>query len=293
MAAYHQSASTLNLVRAFVKGGFADLSQVHSWNQQFVSASKEGRRYEQIASEIDRAMAFMRACGIQLADEAALQQVDFWTSHEALLLGYEEALTRRDSLTGDWYDCSAHMLWLGERTRELDGAHVSFLEGVRNPIGVKLGPTATPAEVLALCERLNPERVPGRLTFISRMGATKIATGLPPLLAAVRDAAHPVVWSCDPMHGNTFSSSGGLKTRHFNDVMSEITGFFDAHASEGTWPGGIHVELTGDDVTECLGGAEDISEDQLNLRYTSTCDPRLNARQSLDLAFQVAELLRR
>ena len=293
VAAYHQSASTLNLVRAFVKGGFADLSQVHSWNQQFVSASKEGRRYEQIASEIDRAMAVMRACGIQLADEAALQQVDFWTSHEALLLGYEEALTRRDSLTGDWYDCSAHMLWLGERTRELDGAHVSFLEGVRNPIGVKLGPTATPAEVLALCERLNPERVPGRLTFISRMGATKIATGLPPLLAAVRDAAHPVVWSCDPMHGNTFSSSGGLKTRHFNDVMSEITGFFDAHASEGTWPGGIHVELTGDDVTECLGGAEDISEDQLNLRYTSTCDPRLNARQSLDLAFQVAELLRR
>ncbi|GAC1317455.1 MAG: 3-deoxy-7-phosphoheptulonate synthase class II [Acidimicrobiales bacterium] len=293
VAAYHQSASTLNLVRAFVKGGFADLSQVHIWNQQFVTASTEGRRYEQIASEIDRALRFMRACGIQLADEAALQQVDFWTSHEALLLGYEEALTRRDSLTGDWYDCSAHMLWLGERTRELDGAHLSFLEGVRNPIGVKLGPSATPDEALALCERLNPERVPGRLTFITRMGAAKIAAGLPPLLAAVRDAAHPVVWSCDPMHGNTYSSSGGLKTRHFNDVMGEITGFFDAHAAEGTWPGGIHVELTGDDVTECLGGAEDISEDQLNLRYTSTCDPRLNARQSLDLAFQVAELLRR
>ncbi|GAC1477278.1 MAG: 3-deoxy-7-phosphoheptulonate synthase class II [Acidimicrobiales bacterium] len=293
VAAYHQSASTLNLVRAFVKGGFADLSQVHIWNQQFVTASTEGRRYEQIASEIDRALRFMRACGIQLADEAALQQVDFWTSHEALLLGYEEALTRRDSLTGDWYDCSAHMLWLGERTRELDGAHLSFLEGVRNPIGVKLGPSATPDEALALCERLNPERVPGRLTFITRMGAAKIAAGLPPLLAAVRDAAHPVVWSCDPMHGNTYSSSGGLKTRHFDDVMGEITGFFDAHAAEGTWPGGIHVELTGDDVTECLGGAEDISEDQLNLRYTSTCDPRLNARQSLDLAFQVAELLRR
>ena len=293
IAAYNQSASTLNLLRAFVKGGFADLSQVHIWNQQFVTASTEGRRYEQIASEIDRALRFMRACGIKLADEAALQQVDFWTSHEALLLGYEEALTRNDSLTGDWYDCSAHMLWLGERTRELDGAHVSFLEGVRNPIGVKVGASVTPDEILALCERLNPDRVPGRLTFITRMGADKIAGALPPLLASVRDAGHPVVWSCDPMHGNTYSSSGGLKTRHFNDVIREITGFFDAHASEGTWPGGIHVELTGDDVTECLGGAEDISEDQLNLRYTSTCDPRLNARQSLDLAFQVAELLRR
>jgi len=293
VAAYHQSASTLNLVRAFVKGGFADLSQVHIWNQQFVTASAEGRRYEQIASEIDRALRFMRACGIQLADEAALQQVDFWTSHEALLLGYEEALTRRDSLTGDWYDCSAHMVWVGERTRELDGAHVSFLEGVRNPLGVKVGPSATAAEVLELCERLNPDRVPGRLTLITRMGASGVARALPPLLAAVRNSGHPVVWSCDPMHGNTFSSSGGLKTRHFDDVMQEITGFFDAHASEGTWPGGIHVELTGDDVTECLGGAEDISEDQLNLRYTSTCDPRLNARQSLDLAFRVAELLRR
>ena len=293
VAAYHQSASTLNLVRAFVKGGFADLSQVHIWNQQFVTASAEGRRYEQIASEIDRALRFMRACGIQLSDEAALQQVDFWTSHEALLLGYEEALTRRDSLTGDWYDCSAHMVWVGERTRELDGAHISFLEGVRNPLGVKVGPSATTAEVLELCERLNPDRIPGRLTLITRMGASRVAQALPPLLAAVRDGGHPVVWSCDPMHGNTFSSSGGLKTRHFDDVMTEITGFFDAHASEGTWPGGIHVELTGDDVTECLGGAEDISEDQLNLRYTSTCDPRLNARQSLDLAFRVAELLRR
>jgi 3-deoxy-7-phosphoheptulonate synthase len=290
--AYHQSASTLNLVRAFVKGGFADLSQVHVWNQQFVATSSEGQRYEAIASEIDRALRFMRACGIQLADEAALQQVDFYTSHEALLLGYEEALTRRDSLTGDWYDCSAHLVWLGERTRELDGAHVRFLEGVRNPLGCKLGPSATPDYVIALCERLNPDRVPGRLTLVSRMGATKVAGALPPLLAAVRDAGHPVVWACDPMHGNTFASAG-RKTRHFDDVMDEIAGFFDAHAAEGTWPGGIHVELTGDDVTECLGGAEDISEDQLNLRYTSTCDPRLNARQSLELAFRVAERLRR
>jgi 3-deoxy-7-phosphoheptulonate synthase len=292
VSAYHQSASTLNLVRAFVKGGFADLSQVHVWNQQFVATSAEGRRYDEIAGEIDRALRFMRACGIRLGDEAALQQVDFWTSHEGLLLGYEEALTRRDSLTGDWYDCSAHMLWLGERTREVEGAHVAFLKGVGNPLGMKLGPTATPDEVLALCEILNPERVPGRLTLISRMGASNVETGLPPLLAAVRDAGHPVVWACDPMHGNTFTSSAGRKTRHFEDVMREIGGFFSAHAAEGTWPGGIHVELTGDDVTECLGGAEDISEDQLNLRYTTTCDPRLNARQSLDLAFRVAELLR-
>ncbi|MFI5041676.1 MAG: class II 3-deoxy-7-phosphoheptulonate synthase [Acidimicrobiales bacterium] len=293
VAAYHQSASTLNLVRAFVKGGFADLSQVHVWNQQFVASSSEGQRYEAIAGEIDRALRFMRACGIDLGGEAALQQVDFWTSHEALLLGYEEALTRRDSLTGDWYDCSAHFLWVGERTRELTGAHLRFLEGVHNPVGVKLGASATPDEVLELCERLNPDRVPGRLTLTTRMGAGRIEAGLPPLLAAVRDAGHPVVWACDPMHGNTFSSSGGRKTRHFGDVMAEITGFFNAHRGEGTWPGGIHIELTGDDVTECLGGAEDISEDQLNLRYTSTCDPRLNARQSLDLAFGVAELLRR
>jgi 3-deoxy-7-phosphoheptulonate synthase len=292
IAAYHQSAATLNLVRAFVKGGFADLSQVHVWNQQFVATSNEGRRYEQIAGEIDRALRFMRACGIELGDEAALQQVDFWTTHEALLLGYEEALTRRDSLSGDFYDCSAHMLWIGERTRDPGGAHVHFLRGVHNPVGVKLGPTTTPAEALELCEVLNPERVPGRLTFISRMGAARVEEALRPLLAAVRESGHPVLWACDPMHGNTFSSSGGRKTRHFEDVMAEIGGFFAAHKAEGTWPGGIHVELTGDDVTECLGGAEEISEDHLNLRYTTTCDPRLNARQSLDLAFRVAELLR-
>jgi len=293
VAAYHQSASTLNLVRAFVKGGFADLSQAHVWNQQFVATSTEGRRYEQIASEIDRALRFMRACGIDLSAESALQQVDFWTSHEALLLGYEEALTRRDSLTGDWYDCSAHLLWVGERTRQLDGAHIGFLRGVHNPVAVKIGPSATADEVLALCEALNPERMPGRLTFITRMGSGRVATALPPLLAAVRDSGHPVVWVCDPMHGNTFTSTHGRKTRRFDDVMDEITAFFEAHASAGTWPGGIHVELTGDDVTECLGGAEEVQEDHLNLRYTTTCDPRLNARQSLDLAFRVAELLRR
>ncbi|HVF75668.1 MAG TPA: 3-deoxy-7-phosphoheptulonate synthase class II [Acidimicrobiales bacterium] len=292
VAAYHQAASTLNLLRAFTKGGFADLSQVHVWNQQFVATSNEGRRYEAIAGEIDRAMRFMRACGIDLAREANLHQVDFFTSHEALLLGYEEALTRKDSLTGDWYDCSAHMLWIGERTRRLDGAHVEFLAGVRNPLGCKVGPTATADEVLALCERLNPERVPGRLTLISRMGVDKVAAALPPLLAAVREAGHPVVWACDPMHGNTYTSPGGRKTRHFDAVIDEVRRFFIACHDEGVWPGGLHIELTGDDVTECLGGAEEILEDHLESRYTTTCDPRLNARQSLDLAYLVAERLR-
>ncbi|HEX2040352.1 MAG TPA: 3-deoxy-7-phosphoheptulonate synthase class II [Acidimicrobiales bacterium] len=292
IAAYHQAASTLNLLRAFTKGGFADLSQVHVWNQQFVSTSNEGRRYEAIATEIDRALRFMRACGIDLGSEEQLHQVDFWTSHEALLLGYEEALTRRDSLTEQWYDCSAHMLWVGERTRRLDGAHMEFVSGVRNPLGCKLGPTATVDEVLAVCERLNPERVPGRLTLISRMGVDRVAECLPALLRAVGDAGHPVVWACDPMHGNTTTTAGGRKTRHFDDVIEEVRRFFTACHAEGVWPGGLHVELTGDDVTECLGGAEEILEDHLDARYTTTCDPRLNARQSLDLAFLVAELLR-
>ena len=242
IAAYHQAASTLNLLRAFTKGGFADLSQVHVWNQQFVSTSNEGRRYEMIAAEIDRALRFMRACGIDLGSEEQLHQVDFWTSHEALLLGYEEALTRLDSLTDQWYDCSAHMLWVGERTRRLDGAHIEFLAGVRNPLGCKLGPTVTPDEVLAICERLNPERVPGRLTLISRMGIGRVADALPPLLRAVRDAGHPVVWACDPMHGNTTTTAGGRKTRHFDDVIDEVRRFFVACHAEGVWPGGLHVE---------------------------------------------------
>ncbi|MHB1923888.1 MAG: class II 3-deoxy-7-phosphoheptulonate synthase [Acidimicrobiales bacterium] len=292
IAAYHQSASTLNLLRAFTTGGFADLSQVHAWNQEFVTTSTAGRRYEAIAAEIDRALRFMRACGIELEAEASLHQVDFWTSHEALILGYEEALTREDSLTNDWYDCSAHMLWIGERTRAVDGAHVEFLRGVHNPVGVKLGPTATGAEAVALCETLNPDRVPGRLTLISRMGAKTVETALPPLIQAVSDAGHPVLWVCDPMHANTFTSENGRKTRHFEDVLGEIRGFFAVHKALGTWPGGVHVELTGDDVTECLGGAEEVFEDDLPLRYTTTCDPRLNARQSIDLAFRVAELLR-
>jgi 3-deoxy-7-phosphoheptulonate synthase len=292
IAAYHQSAATLNLLRAFTKGGFADLSQVHTWNQQFVASSREGQRYEAIAAEIDRAMRFMRACGIDLEKEAHLHQVDFFTSHEALLLGYEESLTRQDSLTGDWYDCSAHQLWIGERTRQLDGAHVEFLSGVGNPIGVKLGPSATPEEAVELCGRLNPGRVPGRLSLISRMGHERIAELLPPIIRAVADAGHPVVWVCDPMHANTFTSPSGRKTRHFDHVLAEMQQFFSVHRSLGTWPGGMHVELTGDDVTECLGGAEEVLEDHLDTNYTSKCDPRLNGRQSLDLAFRVAELLR-
>jgi len=293
LQAYHQSASTLNLLRAFTKGGFADLNRVHQWNQEFVLSSPEGRRYERMADDIERALRFMQACGIDTGSQPNLHQVDFFTSHEALILGYEEALTRQDSLTGGWYDCSAHMLWVGERSRQADGAHVEFLRGVQNPVGCKLGPSATPADVLALCEALNPERIPGRLTLISRMGATQVEMRLPPLLAAVRDAGHPVVWACDPMHGNTFTSDTGRKTRDFDDVMAEIAGFFASHWAEGTWPGGVHIELTGDDVTECLGGGDALGHGDLDDRYETICDPRLNGRQSIDLAFRVAELLDR
>ena len=234
----------------------------------------------------------MKACGLDSDDLTQLHTVDFWTSHEALILGYEEALTRRDSLTGDWYDCSAHMLWIGERTRRIDDAHVQFLAGVENPIGCKVGPTATPDEVVALCDALDPHRTPGRLTLISRMGADRIDEALPPLLDAVKASGHPVVWACDPMHGNTFTSDTGHKTRRFDDVVAELAGFFRAHAVAETWPGGVHVELTGDNVTECLGGAEAILEENLDTRYETMCDPRLNARQSLDLAYRIAELLR-
>jgi len=290
--AYHQAASTLNLVRAFTKGGFADLNRVHSWNQEFVATSAEGQRYEQVASEVERALAFMRACGIDTETNNALHQVDVYTSHEALILGYEEALTRQDSLTGGWYDCSAHMLWIGERTRQLAGAHVEFLRGVENPLGCKIGKTTDVDYVLSLCEKLNPARIPGRLTLISRMGASSVEESLRPLLRAVRDAGHPVVWACDPMHANTFTAPNGRKTRNFEDIMSEIVGFVKAHRAEGTWPGGIHIELTGDNVTECLGGSEAVSNEDLDTRYETVCDPRLNARQSLDLAFRVAELIR-
>ncbi len=289
--AYHQSASTLNLLRAFTKGGFAALDRVHAWTQEFVGSSPEGQRYGQVANEIDRALRFMRACGMDTETNANLREVDVYTSHEALLLGYEEALTRRDSLSGAWFDCSAHMLWIGERTREIDGAHVEFLRGVSNPIGCKIGPSSTVDQVLELCAHLNPSRIPGRLTLISRMGANDVETCLRPILRAVTDAGHPVVWACDPMHGNTYSTPSGRKTRHFDAIIAEIEGFVRAHRAEGTWPGGIHVELTGENVTECLGGADALVPDDLDHRYETVCDPRLNGRQGLELAFRTAELV--
>src|ERR1700691_6253817 len=291
--AYHQSVSTLNLLRAFTTGGFAALSRVHAWNQEFVANSLEGKRYEVIADEIERALQFMKACGIDLADDQALQAVDFYTSHEALILPYEQALTRRDSLTGDWYDCSAHLLWIGDRTRQLDGAHVNFLRGVSNPLGLKVGPSMGVDELRQLVDVLNPDNVPGRLTLISRMGHERISELLPPLVEAMRDDGRRELWTCDPMHGNTFVASGGQKTRHFDDVLSETSQFFLLHQALGTWPGGLHVELTGDDVTECLGGGSRLNETDLDVNCTSICDPRLNATQSLDMAFHVAEYLQR
>jgi 3-deoxy-7-phosphoheptulonate synthase len=293
LGAYHQSVSTLNLLRAFTTGGFAALSRVHAWNQEFVANSLEGKRYEVIADEIERALQFMKACGIDLHDDSALQGVDFYTSHEALILPYEQALTRRDSLTGDWYDCSAHLLWIGDRTRQLDGAHVNFLKGVANPLGLKVGPSMGVDELRQLCNVLNPNNVPGRLTLISRMGHERISELLPPLVDALRNDGRNELWTCDPMHGNTFVASGGQKTRRFDDVLSETSQFFLVHQELGTWPGGLHVELTGDDVTECLGGGSRLNESDLDLNYTSICDPRLNATQSLDMAFHVAEYLQR
>ncbi|HVB51465.1 MAG TPA: 3-deoxy-7-phosphoheptulonate synthase class II [Acidimicrobiales bacterium] len=293
LGAYHQSVSTLNLLRAFTTGGFAALSRVHAWNQEFVANSLEGKRYEVIADEIERALQFMKACGIDLHDDGALQGVDFYTSHEALILPYEQALTRRDSLTGDWYDCSAHLLWIGDRTRQLDGAHVNFLRGVANPLGLKVGPSMGVDELRQLCDVLNPTNVPGRLTLISRMGHERVSELLPPLIEGLRDDGRSELWACDPMHGNTFVASGGQKTRRFDDVLSETSQFFLVHQALGTWPGGLHVELTGDDVTECLGGGSRLSESDLDQNYTSICDPRLNATQSLDMAFHVAEFLQR
>jgi len=285
LSAYHYSAATLNLCRAFTTGGYADLRQVHAWNQDFVRQSPSGQRYEELAGEIDRAMSFMRACG---AEPAEFRAVEFYCSHEALLLEYERALTRIDSRTGLPYDVSAHFLWVGERTRALDGAHVEFARRIHNPVGVKIGPLTTPADLLALINRLDPEREPGRLTVITRMGAKLVRQALPPLVEAVAATGAQLAWVCDPMHGNTFEAPSGHKTRRFDDVLDEVNGFFEVHRALGTHPGGIHIEFTGDNVTECIGGSYEIAAENLHQRYETACDPRLNRSQSLDLAFMVA-----
>lgn len=285
--AYHTSASTLNLVRAFTQGGFADLRSVHQWNQGFM-ANPAYAQYEEMAAEIDRAVRFMNAAGV---DFEAMRRTEFYSAHEALLLDYERALTRVDSRSGDPYATSAHFLWIGERTRQVDGAHVDFLSRVRNPIGVKLGPTTSAADAVELAERLDPEREPGRLTFITRMGAERIRDVLPGIVEGVRDAGLEPVWVTDPMHGNTVTAANGYKTRRFEDVMDEVSGFFEVHRALGTRPGGMHVELTGDDVAECLGGSDPINEADFDARYETLCDPRLNHQQSLEMAFKVTEAL--
>ena len=287
--AYHCASTTLNLCRSLAAGGFADLRQVHAWNTDFVVASPAGQRYEALAGEIDRALTFMHASGI---DPAEFRTVEFYSSHEALLLEYERAMTRIDSRTGLPYDTSAHFPWIGERTRALDGAHIEFFRHVRNPIGVKLGPSTTPQDALALADRLNPDNEPGRLTFITRMGASRIRSALPPVVAKVTASGAQVAWVCDPMHGNTIELPGGRKTRQVEDILAEVTGFFEVHHALGTHPGGIHIEFTGDDVTECLGGSHELFEDDLPGRYETACDPRLNRSQSLDLAFRVAGMYR-
>ncbi|GAA1949030.1 class II 3-deoxy-7-phosphoheptulonate synthase [Microbacterium deminutum] len=284
---YHTAASTINLIRAFTQGGFADLREVHSWNKGFAE-NPANQQYERLAHEIDRAMKFMEAAG---ADFDELRRVEFYTSHEGLLMDYERPMTRIDSRTGTPYNTSAHFVWIGERTRDLDGAHVDYFSRIRNPIGVKLGPSTTPDAALELIDKLDPDREPGRLTFITRMGARRIRDALPPLLQAVRDSGATPLWVADPMHGNGMTTPTGYKTRRFDDVVDEVRGFFEAHRTVGTFPGGIHIELTGDDVTECLGGSEMIDEATLATRYESLCDPRLNHMQSLELAFLVAEEL--
>jgi 3-deoxy-7-phosphoheptulonate synthase len=290
LRAYHSAAVTLNLCRAFTTGGYADLHQVHAWNQDFVRRSPSGQRYEGLAGDIDRALSFMRACG---ADPDELRTVEFYSSHEALLLPYEQALTRLDPASGRAYDLSAHFLWIGERTRAIDGAHVEFAAGIGNPIGVKIGPGATPDGLRALIRRLSPDAEPGRLTLITRLGASHIRTLLPPLIKAVMEEDIPVAWVCDPMHGNTFEAPSGHKTRRLADILDEVQGFFEVHRTLGTHPGGIHIEFTGDNVTECVGGSHEIIAADLHQRYETYCDPRLNRSQALDLAFTVAENYRR
>ncbi|AMS06755.1 MAG: 3-deoxy-7-phosphoheptulonate synthase class II [Acidipropionibacterium acidipropionici] len=285
---YNSSAATLNLVRAFVKGGFADLRGINAWNADFVRNSNVEARYEALAHEIESALAFMIACGV---DDEQLSTVDFYASHEALLLDYEHAMTRIDSRSQLPYDTSGHLLWIGERTRQPDGAHVAFMRRVNNPLGIKLGPSTSGEDAVLTAELLDPDRIPGRITFITRMGAGNVREKLPPIIDAVESTGRKVVWTCDPMHGNTFESANGFKTRSFVDVCAEVNAFFDVHEEMGTWPGGVHVELTGDDVTECLGGVDALDEADLANRYETACDPRLNRNQSLELAFMIAERL--
>lgn len=288
---YHLAAATMNITRAFTRGGYAALHRVQAWNQEFVKASPMGRSYERLARHIDQALHFMKVIGLD-TDTPQLNQASFFTSHEALLLGYEEALTRQDSITGKWYDCSAHMIWIGDRTRQLDGAHVEFLRGVLNPLGLKVGPKHDVEEMKRLIERLNPENEAGRLTLITRFGAKDVEKYLPSLIRAIKSEGYNVVWSCDPMHGNTYTAETGHKTRNFNEILQEIQCFFEIHWAEGSVPGGVHFELTGDNVTECTGGGRNILDKHLQLNYQTNCDPRLNAEQSLELAFQIAEMIR-
>ncbi|MDG4718384.1 MULTISPECIES: class II 3-deoxy-7-phosphoheptulonate synthase [Thalassospira] len=291
--AYNQSAATLNLLRAFAQGGFADLTKIHRWNLSFVDGSPAAERYSKLTTQIDEAVAFMQACGITADSAPQLRETDFYTSHEALLLGYEQALTRQDSLTGEYYDCSAHMLWIGDRTRNLDGAHVEFMRGVKNPIGMKCGPTMDEDDLIRLIDRLNPQNEAGRLTLIARMGADKVFDNLPRLVKRVKAEGRKVVWSCDPMHGNTVKAANGYKTRPFDSILSEVKNFFDVHKAEGTHAGGVHFEMTGTDVTECIGGAREVTEDALSDRYHTHCDPRLNGGQALELAFLMAEMIKK
>ena len=291
MHAYNQSAATLNLLRAFAQGGYADLHQVQRWNLGFVAASPLGERYKDLADRLTESLDFMAACGLTSETTPQIRETEFYTSHEALILGYEQALTRIDSTSGDWYACSAHMLWIGDRTRQLDGAHVEFMRGVGNPIAIKAGPSLEADDLLRLIDALNPKNQPGRLTVIARMGADKVEAALPPLIRAVEGEGRKVLWACDPMHGNTIKSSNGYKTRVFDNILSEVSGFFAAHRAEGSHPGGVHFEMTGRDVTECLGGAQAITEESLSDRYHTHCDPRLNASQALELAFLIAERL--
>ena len=291
---YEQSAATLNLLRAFAQGGLADLTKVHSWVTEFLSGTPQADRFQELAGRIEESLNFMRACGITPETARPLAETDFYTSHESLLLNYEEALTRRDTITDekDWYATSAHMIWIGDRTRQPDGAHVEYMRGIANPIGLKCGPSLDPDELVRLIETLNPDNVPGRLTLIARMGADKVRAGLPPLLKAVKASGAKVVWCCDPMHGNTIKANSGYKTRRVNDVMAEVQGFFDAHDEIGTYPGGVHFEMTGQNVTECVGGVVDVTEARLGDRYHTPCDPRLNGAQALELAFLIADLLK-